>query len=59
MEESLREAVRRGDEHLGVEHLLLALVHDEGGPAARALTAIGADLAGVEASLDGALPAPV
>jgi len=43
MEESLREAVRRGDDHLGVEHLLLALLHDEGGRALRLLDALGVE----------------
>jgi Clp amino terminal domain, pathogenicity island component len=41
LEESLREAVRLGDSHLGVEHLLLALVRDEHSPAGRALTELG------------------
>jgi len=59
MEESLREAVRRGDEHLGVEHLLLSLIHDEEGPAAQTLAALGVDLDAIEGSLDGALVAAV
>jgi hypothetical protein len=41
LEDSLREAVQLGDSHLGVEHLLLALVRDEQGPAGRALTDLG------------------
>lgn len=41
LEDSLREAVRLHDSHLGVEHLLLALVRDPQGPAGRALTAMG------------------
>jgi hypothetical protein len=43
LEESLREAVRRGDDHLGVEHLLLALLHDEHGPALHLLDALGVE----------------
>jgi hypothetical protein len=41
LEDSLREAVRLGDSHLGVEHLLLALLRDEHGPPGRALTELG------------------
>jgi hypothetical protein len=41
LEDSLREAVQLHDSHLGVEHLLLALVREEHGPAGRALTALG------------------
>jgi hypothetical protein len=41
LEESLREAQRLGHEHLGVEHLLLALLRDERGGAVRALADVG------------------
>jgi ATP-dependent Clp protease ATP-binding subunit ClpC len=41
LEESLREAQRLGHDHLGVEHLLLALLRDEDGGAVRALTDVG------------------
>jgi hypothetical protein len=41
LEDSLREAVRLGDSHLGVEHLLLALVRDPDAPAGRALVELG------------------
>lgn len=41
LEESLREAVRLKDSHLGVEHLLLALIRDPTQPAGRALTQLG------------------
>jgi hypothetical protein len=41
LEDSLREAVQLHDSHLGVEHLLLALVRDEHGPAGRALLELG------------------
>ncbi|MEY2440769.1 MAG: ATP-dependent Clp protease ATP-binding subunit ClpC [bacterium] len=37
LEQSLREAVRLGDEHLGVEHLLLALLRDSGSRAVQCL----------------------
>jgi hypothetical protein len=41
LEQSLRETIRRGDEHLGVEHLLLALVSRTDGGAARTLEQCG------------------
>jgi ATP-dependent Clp protease ATP-binding subunit ClpA len=41
LEESLREAVRLGDSHLGVEHLLLALLSDPRAPAGRLLAELG------------------
>ena len=41
LEQSLREAVRLGDSHLGVEHLLLALLRDPEAPAARLLGQLG------------------
>ena len=41
LEQSLREAQRLGHEHLGVEHLLLALLRDEDGGAVRALGDVG------------------
>jgi hypothetical protein len=42
LEQSLREAVARGDPHLGSEHLLLALLADETGPVPRLLDALSA-----------------
>jgi hypothetical protein len=51
-EQSLREAVRRGDAHLGVEHLLLALLRDEDGMPTRTLASLGIPAAGVEELLD-------
>jgi hypothetical protein len=42
-EQSLREAVRRGDGYIGVEHLLIATVRDEDGGAHRTLEALGVD----------------
>jgi Clp amino terminal domain, pathogenicity island component len=41
LEQSLREAIRRGDAHLGVEHLVLALVSRTDGGAARTLERCG------------------
>jgi hypothetical protein len=41
LEQSLRETVRRGDRHLGVEHLLLAIVSRADGGAARTLERLG------------------
>jgi hypothetical protein len=42
LEQSLREAARLGHRHLGVEHLLLALLRETDGTALAALTAVGA-----------------
>jgi hypothetical protein len=42
-EQSLREAVRRGDRFVGVEHLLLASLQDPTGGASRTLDALGVD----------------
>jgi ATP-dependent Clp protease ATP-binding subunit ClpA len=52
LEQSLRESVERGDPHLGVEHVLLALLADEQGAAVRALEGIGAAPAVVRKELD-------
>lgn len=41
LEQSLRETIRRGDSHLGVEHLVLALVSRTDGGAARTLEQCG------------------
>lgn len=41
LEQSLRETIRRGDDHLGVEHLALALVSRTDGGAARTLEKCG------------------
>jgi ATP-dependent Clp protease ATP-binding subunit ClpC len=43
LEQSLREAVARGDAHIGPEHLLLALLRDDVGGAARTLGELGVD----------------
>ena len=43
LEQSLREAVRVGDSHLGVEYLLLALLDGPETPAARLLSEIGVE----------------
>jgi AraC-like DNA-binding protein len=42
-EQSLREAVSRGDGYIGVEHLLLASLADRDGGACRTLDALGVD----------------
>ena len=52
LEQSLREAVRLGDAHLGAEHILAALLRPEQGGAARVLTALGVARARVERALD-------
>lgn len=51
MEQSLREAVRLGSGHLGVEHVLFALVRVESGAAARALAGLGVTGTAVEQRL--------
>jgi ClpA/ClpB-like protein len=43
LERSLREAIERGAGHIGVEHLLLALLREEVGGASRTLSALGID----------------
>jgi predicted Zn-dependent protease len=43
LEQSLREAVARGEGYIGVEHLLLALLREEAGGAARTLHELGVD----------------
>ena len=57
LEQSLREAVRRGDAHLGGEHVLLALLRDPGGGAVRVLAGIGVAAERVEDALESALRA--
>lgn len=51
LEQALREAVRLGDEHLGVEHLLLALLRDPDSRAVRCLERLDASPAMVEDEL--------
>jgi hypothetical protein len=43
LEQSLREAVARGEGYIGVEHLLLALLREDVGGAARTLAELGVD----------------
>jgi hypothetical protein len=51
LEQSLREALLLRDSHLGVEHLLLALLRDERASAAYALEALGVSTEAVEERL--------
>jgi transposase-like protein len=51
LEHSLREAQRLGHEHLGVEHLLLALLHDADSGAVRALADVKVSLDDLERCL--------
>jgi ATP-dependent Clp protease ATP-binding subunit ClpC len=44
LELSLREALQLGDSHIGTEHLLLGLIRQDDGPAARTLRELGANL---------------
>jgi ATP-dependent Clp protease ATP-binding subunit ClpA len=44
---ALREAVQLGHNYIGTEHILLGLIREGDGPAARVLARLGADLDGV------------
>ena len=57
LEQSLREALGRGDGHLGAEHILLALLREEEGGAVRALGGLGLAPAEVERPLSTVLRA--
>lgn len=50
-EQSLREAVKRGDGYIGVDHILLASLEDPTGGACRTLAELGLDPEEVRASL--------
>jgi ATP-dependent Clp protease ATP-binding subunit ClpA len=54
LEGSLREAVRRNDRHLGLDHLLLALVSRDDGGAARTLARLGTSTVAVRRRLEAA-----
>ena len=56
LEQALREAVRLGDDHLGVEHLLLALIRDGGSRAVERLDRLQVTPAMVEQELAGRAP---
>ncbi|MEA2289607.1 MAG: ATP-dependent Clp protease ATP-binding subunit ClpC [Solirubrobacteraceae bacterium] len=51
LEQSLREAVDRGEGYIGVEHLLLALLREDAGGAARTLAELGIDPSAVRERL--------
>ena len=55
LEQSMREAVERGDARLDVEHLLLAVLHEPGGRGQRAVVASGRSPRAVERRLSRAL----
>jgi hypothetical protein len=57
LEQSMREAVKRGDARLDVEHLLLAVLHEPGGRGQRAVVAAGRSPKAVERRLSRALRA--
>jgi hypothetical protein len=57
LEDSMREAVARGDARLDVEHLLLAVLHEPGGRGRRAVIAAGQSPGAVERRLNRALRA--
>jgi ATP-dependent Clp protease ATP-binding subunit ClpC len=44
---ALEQRDNLGHDHLGTEHVLLALLHESGAPAVVALTSIGVDAQGV------------
>jgi ATP-dependent Clp protease ATP-binding subunit ClpA len=52
LEGSLREAIRRNSRHLGLDHLLLALVSRDDGGAARTLASLGTSTEAVRRRLD-------
>jgi ATP-dependent Clp protease ATP-binding subunit ClpA len=52
LELSLREAVRLGHNYIGTEHLLLGLLGEGDGVGARVLTALGADLSTLRATVE-------
>jgi hypothetical protein len=54
LEQSLREAIARGEAQIGVDHLLLALLREDAGGAARTLNALGIDPDAVRERLPGA-----
>ena len=56
LELSLREALQLGHNYIGTEHLLLGLVRESEGVAATVLSALGADLARVRATVLEMLP---
>src|SRR6185312_2247386 len=49
--QSLREAIARGEGYIGVEHLLLALLREDVGGAARTLSELGVDADEVRARI--------
>jgi len=57
LEQSMREAVNRGDARLDVEHLMLAILHETGGRGQRAVTAQGRSVGALERRLGRALRA--
>jgi ATP-dependent Clp protease ATP-binding subunit ClpC len=48
LEEAANESRRRGDQHIGTAHLLVSLLHEPNGVAARVLAETGVDLAVLE-----------
>ena len=52
-DQALREAVKRGDGYVGVDHILLASLEDPAGGACRTLTELGLDPDEVRAGLSG------
>jgi ATP-dependent Clp protease ATP-binding subunit ClpA len=55
LEQSMREAVDRGDARLDVEHLLLAILHEPGGRGQKAVVAAGRSPKAIERRLARAL----
>ena len=52
-DQALREAVKRGDGFIGVDHILLASLEDPKGGASRTLTELGLEPDDVRAALAG------
>lgn len=53
LELSLREALRLGDNHIAVRHLLLGLLREGGGLGAKVMVDRGVDLGGLRQELEG------
>ena len=52
LELSLREALRRGDDYIGAEHILLGLIREGEGLAAKILTDTGLSLDALRTAVD-------
>ncbi|GAB3672989.1 Clp protease N-terminal domain-containing protein [Actinocorallia lasiicapitis] len=58
IELAVREALRLGDQHVGTEHLLLGLAHEETGPGGEILRGLGFDRERADAWITGTARTP-